>query len=50
MSPDASYCSPKRRSGDMYRKDPTDVLDIALELSNDRDIPKSESLTSPLEF
>lgn len=50
MSPDASYCSPKRRSGDMYRNDPTDVLDIALELSNDRDIPKSESLTSPLEF
>ena len=50
ISPDASYCSPNSRSGDMYRNEPTDVLDIALELSNDRDIPKSESLTSPLEF
>lgn len=50
ISPDASYCSPSSLSGDMYRKDPTDVLDIALELSSDREIPKSDSLTSPLEF
>ena len=50
ISPDASYCSPSSLSGDMYRKEPTDVLDIALELSSDREIPKSDSLTSPFEF
>lgn len=50
MSPDASYCSPRSLSGDMYLNDPTEVLDIALELSRDREIPKSESFTSPFEF
>ena len=50
MSPEASYCSPRSLSGDMYLNEPTEVLDIALELSKDRDIPKSDSFTSPLEF
>ena len=39
MSPDESYLSPISRSGDIYRKEPTEVDDIALVPSRERDIP-----------
>ena len=49
-SPAASYFSPFSRSGDIYRYEPTEVFDMAMELSSSFEMPKSDSFTWPNEF